>query len=169
MYFWSLQFVVKVEHATQIVLYSHLYSTFSFSLCWTLSKPLPSTPPESPRFPKQGKRLWNSARREHAVRLKTLLSVGVCGLSCRPSCTPDVNFVKIVLRRLVFELCPPLKKKKKTSVKIEHSLNPAFKLLKWKSCTYLIKRQYEILSVRHDKMKVIYKRNIKQYENDILK
>lgn len=92
---------------------------FPFQLCvvmWKLSKPLPSNPPESPRFPKQGKRLWNSPGREHTVRLKTLLSVGVCGLTYRPSCTPDVGGVKVVLRWLLFELCPPFEKNKKTTI-----------------------------------------------------
>lgn len=105
---------------------------FPFQLCvvtWKLSKPLPSNPPESPRFPKQGKRLWNSPGREHTVRLKTLLSVGVCGLTYRPSCTPDVGGVKIVLRWLLFELCPPFEKNKKNN---NWSCKAAFKLSKSK-------------------------------------
>lgn len=92
---------------------------FPFQLCvvtWKLSKPLPSNPPESPRFPKQGKRLWNSPGREHTVRLKTLLSVGVCGLTYRPSCTPDVGGVKLFLDGFFLSSAHHLRKINKTTI-----------------------------------------------------
>ena len=71
---------------TQVITHPYTGSpSFPSVICvvmWTLSKPPPSNPPESPRFPKQGKRLWNSASSENTVKLKTPLSVGVCGLRC---------------------------------------------------------------------------------------